>query len=66
MYPLPIEALACLEVWPVGHDRSALLSVVTEALLCNFLCVGSHSLLSGDADDNFQWEVQVSKNWIPY
>jgi hypothetical protein len=43
MYPLPLEAFACLKVWPVGHDRSVLLSVIAQALLCNFLCVGSSS-----------------------
>jgi hypothetical protein len=53
MYPLPLEAFACLEVWPLGHDVSVLLSVVTQALLCNFLCAGS-SLLSSDADDGCQ------------
>jgi hypothetical protein len=45
MYPLPLEALACLEVWPLGHDRSVLLSVVTQVLLCNFLCADSSSSL---------------------
>jgi hypothetical protein len=45
MYPLPLEAFACLEVWPLGHDGSVLLSVVAQALLCNFLCAGSFSSL---------------------
>jgi hypothetical protein len=45
MYPLPLEAFACLEVWPLGHDGSVLLSVVAQALLCNFLCAGSSSSL---------------------
>jgi hypothetical protein len=45
MYPLPLEAFACLEVWLLGHDGSVFLSVVAEALLCNFLCVGSSSSL---------------------
>jgi hypothetical protein len=45
MYPLTPEAFACLEVWPLGHDGSVLLSVVAQALLCNFLCVGSSSSL---------------------
>jgi hypothetical protein len=45
MYPLPLEAFACLEVWPLGHDGSLLLSVVAQALLCNFLCAGSLSSL---------------------
>jgi hypothetical protein len=66
MYPLPLEAFACLKVWPLGHDGSVLLSVVAQALLCNFLCAGSTSLLSDDADDDRQWEVQASKCWIPY
>jgi hypothetical protein len=38
MYPLPLEAFACLEVWLLGHDGSVLLSVVAQTLLCNF-CV---------------------------
>jgi hypothetical protein len=45
MYPLPLEAFACLEVWPLGHDRLVLLSIVAQALLCNFLCAGSSSSL---------------------
>jgi hypothetical protein len=45
MYPLPLEAFACLEVWPLGHGRPVLLSVVAQALLCNFLCAGSSSSL---------------------
>jgi hypothetical protein len=56
MYPLPLEAFACLEVWPLGHDGSVLLSVVTQALLYNFLCA-CFSLLSGDAVDGYHWEV---------
>jgi hypothetical protein len=51
MYPLPLDAFACLEVWLLGHDGSVLLSIVIQALLCNFLCAGSTSLLSADADD---------------
>jgi hypothetical protein len=45
MYPLPLEAFASLEVRPIGHDGSVLLSIVTKALLCNFLCTGSSSSL---------------------
>jgi hypothetical protein len=45
MYPLPLEAFACLEVWPLGHDGLVLLSDVAQALLCNFLCAGSSSSL---------------------
>jgi hypothetical protein len=56
MYPLPLEAFACLEVWPLGHDGSVMLSVVAQALLCNILCAGS-PLLSDDADDGWQWEL---------
>jgi hypothetical protein len=45
MYPLSIEAFACLEVWLLGHNGSVLLSVVAQALLCNLLCAGSSSSL---------------------
>jgi hypothetical protein len=45
MYHLPLEAFACPEVWPLGHDGSVLLSVVVQALLCNFLCAGFSSSL---------------------
>jgi hypothetical protein len=45
MYPLPLEAFAYLEVWPLGQDGSVLLSVVARALLYNILCVGSSSSL---------------------
>jgi hypothetical protein len=39
MYPLPLEAFACLEVLLLGHDGSVLLSVVAQALLCKlFVC----------------------------
>jgi hypothetical protein len=38
MYPWPLEAFACLEVWPLGHDGSVLLSVDAQALLVIF-CV---------------------------
>jgi hypothetical protein len=51
-YPLPLEAIECLEVSPLGHDGSVLLSIVTQALLCSFLCVGS-PLLFGNADDGY-------------
>jgi hypothetical protein len=34
---LLLEAFACLEVWPLGHNGSILLSIVAQALLCNFL-----------------------------
>jgi hypothetical protein len=44
MNPLPLEAFACLEVWPLGHDGPVLLSIVTQALHCNF-CVQIPPLL---------------------
>jgi hypothetical protein len=44
MYPLPLEAFACLEVWLLGHDESVLLSVVAQALLVTF-CVQVSPLL---------------------
>jgi hypothetical protein len=44
MYPLPLEVFACLEVWSLGHHGSVLLSVVAQALLCNF-CVQVTPLL---------------------
>jgi hypothetical protein len=60
MCPLLLEAFASLEVWPLGDDGSVLLSVVAQALLCNFLCaVSSSSLLSGDADDGCQWKSRL-------
>jgi hypothetical protein len=34
---LTLEAFACLKVGPLGYDGSVLLSVVTQALLYNFL-----------------------------
>jgi hypothetical protein len=45
MYYLPLKAFACLEAWPLGHDGSVLLSVVAQALLCNFWCAGFSSSL---------------------
>jgi hypothetical protein len=45
MYPLPLEAFASLDIWPLGHNGSVLLSVVTQALLFNFLCASSSSSL---------------------
>jgi hypothetical protein len=59
MYPLPLEAFACLEVWSLGHIGLVLLSVVTQALLCNFYVQGSPSLLSGEADDGYQWKSKL-------
>jgi hypothetical protein len=61
MNPLSLEAFACLDVWPFGHDVSVLWSVVAQALLCNFFIYVSPSLSSGDADDDYQWEVQASE-----
>jgi hypothetical protein len=62
MYPLPLEAFECLEVRPFGHDGSVLLSIVTRALLCNFLCAGSPSLLPGDVDDDCWWDSRFLIN----
>jgi hypothetical protein len=45
MYPLSLEAFACLEVWSLGHGGSVFLCVVTQALLCNILCACSSSSL---------------------
>jgi hypothetical protein len=60
MYPLSLEVFACLEVWPLGHDGSVLLSIVAQTLLCNFLCASSSSsLLFGDADDGCQWKSSL-------
>jgi hypothetical protein len=50
---LLIGAFACLEICLHGHDGSVMLSVVAQASLCNFLCAGSPSLLSSDADDGY-------------
>jgi hypothetical protein len=36
-----------------------LLSVVAQALLRNFLCASSLSLLSGNADDGCQWKSML-------
>jgi hypothetical protein len=44
-----------------------LLSVVAQALLCNYLCAGFFlSPSSGDADDGYQWDVQTSEGWTSY
>jgi hypothetical protein len=34
--------------------------------LVKLLCVCIFSLPSGDADDNYQWEVQTPDGWVPY
>jgi hypothetical protein len=39
-----LESFACLEVWPLGHDRSVLLSIVTQSLIYN-CCVQVSSFL---------------------
>jgi hypothetical protein len=41
---LSLEAFACLEVWPLGHDGSVLLSVVAQALLLTIVCRSFPSL----------------------
>jgi hypothetical protein len=60
MHPLLLKVFACPEVRSLGHDGSVLLSVVAQALLCNFICAGSSSsLLSGNADDDCQWKSRL-------
>jgi hypothetical protein len=45
-------------VWSFGHVGLVLLSVVTQALLCNlFVQLISLPLSSGNADDSYQLEV---------
>jgi hypothetical protein len=63
---LSFEAFVCLEVWPLGHDRSVLLSVVDQALLCNSSVCRFPLLSSDDADGGCQYEVQASECWILY
>jgi hypothetical protein len=48
---LSLEVFACLEVSPLGHDGSVLLSVVAQALLFTVMCKSLPSLSSSDADD---------------
>jgi hypothetical protein len=51
---LSLEAFACVEVWPHGHDGSVLLSVVAQALLLTIVCRSFPSLFSSKAvDDRF-------------
>jgi hypothetical protein len=45
MYHLPLEDFVCLKVWSFGDDGLVLLSVVAQALLCNFLCADFSSSL---------------------
>jgi hypothetical protein len=54
---LSLEAFVCLEVWPLGHDGSVLLSVVAQALLLTVVCRSLPSPSSGDADDHCQCRV---------
>jgi hypothetical protein len=49
---LLLEAFACLEVRPLGHDRSVLLSLVAEALLLTVVCRSLPSLSSNNAVDS--------------
>jgi hypothetical protein len=44
---LSLEAFACLEVCPLGHDGSVLLSVVLQALLLTVVCWSLSSLSFG-------------------
>jgi hypothetical protein len=67
MNHLPLEPLACLEVWPLGQVQLVLLSVVAQALLSNFLCAGLFpSTCSGDVDDSYQWDIQTFEGWTWY
>jgi hypothetical protein len=50
---LSLEAFACLEVWPLGHDGSFLLSVVAQALLLTIVCMSLPSISFGDADHGY-------------
>jgi hypothetical protein len=61
MNHLPLEALACLEVRPLGHVGSVLVNVVAQALLYNSCVKVSSSLSSGNTIDDNQWEVQALK-----
>jgi hypothetical protein len=63
---LSLEAFACLEVWPLGHDGLVLLSVVAQAWLLTVVCRFLPSLASSDAVDDCQWKIHASKFWIPY
>jgi hypothetical protein len=67
MYPLPLEAFVFLEVWPLGHDGSVLLSVIAQTLLCNFFVCRFLVFSSfGEVVDGCQWEVHASMCWIQY
>jgi hypothetical protein len=46
---------------PFGWDGSVLLSVVAQAFLIDLLCAGDPSLSFGDANGDYQWEVQTSE-----
>jgi hypothetical protein len=50
---LSLEAFACLEVQPLGYDRSVLLSVVAQALLLSVVRRSLPSLTFGDANDGY-------------
>jgi hypothetical protein len=54
---LSLKAFAYLEVWPLGYDGSVLLGVVAQALLLSVVCRSLPSLSSGDAINNYQWEL---------
>jgi hypothetical protein len=59
MNHLPLEPLACLEVWLLGYVRLVLLSIVDQALFCNFFVYMFLSLFSGDANDDCQWKYML-------
>jgi hypothetical protein len=58
---LSLEAFACVEVSPLGHDGSVLLTVLAQALLLTIVCMSLPSLFSGNAVDDCQWEVHAYK-----
>jgi hypothetical protein len=50
---LSLEAFACLEVRPLGHDGSVLLSVVAQALLLTIVCMFLSLFSFGDVVDGY-------------
>jgi hypothetical protein len=46
-----------------------LLSVVAQVftlIIFIYLCAGEDFLPSGDADEGYQWEIQIDEGWVPY